>query len=56
MPQPRIVTHHNPPPIPLRQFDWCAYIEGEEERGQCGYGRTEEDAVTDLINNYLQQE
>jgi hypothetical protein len=25
MTTPRIVTFYDPPPIPVRQFDWCAY-------------------------------
>jgi hypothetical protein len=56
IPLPKIVTRNISPPIPLRQFDWCAYVHGEEERGECGYGRTRAEAVADLINSYLQQE
>jgi hypothetical protein len=33
----------------MRDFDWCAYREGEEERMQYGYGRTEEAAVAELL-------
>lgn len=36
------------PPIPIRQFDWCAYLEGDEECGPYGYGKTEVDAILDL--------
>jgi hypothetical protein len=46
---PRIVTHHIYPPIPIRTRDWCAYRDGEEERGQYGYGRTEQEAIDDLL-------
>lgn len=50
---PQIITHFVNPPIPYRQFDWCAYFDGEEEIGDYGYGRTEEEAVNDLITHYL---
>lgn len=46
-----IVTSHIYPPIPIRTMDWCAYFDGEEELGGYGYGRTEEEAVADFINN-----
>ena len=42
-----IQTSHIYPPIPLRQFDWCAYR--DPERGPVGYGCTEEEAVRDLL-------
>ena len=45
----KIVTSHDYPPIPIRDFDWCAYREGDEEEGPRGYGRTEAEAVADLI-------
>jgi hypothetical protein len=53
---PKIVTINCYPPIPCRQFDWCAYVDGDEESGQYGYGRSESEAIADLVNNYLQQE
>lgn len=43
-----IVTSHLFPPIPDRSHDWVAYFDGEEE-GLNGFGRTELNAVTDLI-------
>jgi hypothetical protein len=46
---PRIVTRNIYPPIPIYKFDWCAYRDGEEERGQYGYGATEQEAINDLI-------
>jgi hypothetical protein len=33
---------------PFRHHDWCAYLEGREERGPYGWGRTEAEAVNDL--------
>jgi hypothetical protein len=38
------------PPIPWRNFDWCAY---DDRRGAddspYGWGRTEDEAVADLL-------
>lgn len=47
-----IVTVFVHPPIPLRQFDWCAYFESEEESGARGWGLTELEAVRDLRDNH----
>jgi len=50
---PKIITTHVYPPIPLRQFDWQAHYAGEEdERYDAGHGRTEAEAVVDLLENY----
>lgn len=49
MSKPKIVTSFVHPPIPIRNCDWCAYRDGEEERGNYGYGITEREAVQDLI-------
>lgn len=52
----RIITQYEFPPIPLRQFDWCAYRDGYEPPdcdgvggGHVGWGRTEEAAIADLL-------
>jgi hypothetical protein len=37
------------PPIPIRNFDWVAWIDGEEENGKHGYGETEKQATDDLL-------
>jgi hypothetical protein len=44
------------PPIPLRQFDWSAVddntYDGAPDSGnrhQIGYGRTEDEAIVDLL-------
>lgn len=42
-----IVTVYVYPPIPVRDMDWMAYIEGDEE-GPTGRGETEADALLDL--------
>lgn len=46
-----IVTSYVNPPIPVRQYDWCAHYEGEEEAGNYGYGATEAEAIQDFIDN-----
>lgn len=45
---PRIRTSFVHPPIPDRSYDWAAWIDGEEE-GATGRGRTESDAVAELL-------
>lgn len=50
----KIITTNVFPPIPIRDFDWCAYFDGEEDGGHYGYGRTEAEAVSDL--HRLEQE
>lgn len=47
----KIITRNICPPIPMRQFDWCAYFDGDEESGRCGHGHTEVEAVADLVEN-----
>ena len=37
------------PPIPVRNFDWQAYIDGQEEDGPVGYGNTRQEAIDDLM-------
>lgn len=44
-----IVTDYVCPPIPMRDCDWCAFYDGEEERGNYGWGRTEQLAIEDLL-------
>jgi hypothetical protein len=51
---PKIVTSHVYPPIPVRDFDWCAHYDGEEEAGGYGYGRTEAEAIQDFKDNYAE--
>jgi hypothetical protein len=49
MTKPKIVTSHVYPPVPVRNFDWAAWRDGEEERGRYGYGTTEAEAIADLL-------
>jgi len=37
------------PPIPIRAFDWCATFDNYEPGCPIGYGRTEQEAITDLL-------
>lgn len=43
-----MITSFVYPPIPIRQFDWCAYLEGTEEEANYGWGATEAEAILDL--------
>lgn len=47
---PKIVTHCEWPPIPIRSFDYCAHYDDPE--GPTGWGATEAEAVNDLLTNY----
>ncbi len=48
---PKIITSYWAKPIPNRAFDWSASFDGFEE-GPYGYGETEQQAITDLTDNY----
>ncbi len=43
-----VVTSHDNPPIPERQYDWSAHLDGHEEDGPVGHGTTEAEAITEL--------
>ena len=45
----QIETLHTYPPIPWRDYDWQAVIEGTEPGGLIGTGRCEQEAIDDLI-------
>lgn len=45
----KIRTSNIRPPIPMRTFDWHAFYDGQEESGPSGFGRTEAEAIKDLI-------
>lgn len=47
----KIVTSHIYPPIPVRDWDWCAHYDGEEEAGNYGWGATEAEAIQDFLDN-----
>lgn len=48
----KIITVNDHPPIPTRDHDWVAYFDGDEERGEYGYGETEAEAIADLLECY----
>lgn len=52
----KIITSNIYPPIPVRDFDWMAYFDGDDEFGPRGYGPTEAEAIQDLIDNYDDEE
>lgn len=47
----KVVTYYDPPPIPDRNHDWKAidYDTYDGPGSAIGYGRSEEDAVADLM-------
>ena len=50
----KIKTTYIFPPIPVRQFDWCAvdddtYDGAEGSNCPIGFGRTQEEAIADLL-------
>lgn len=45
----KIITRHEPPPIPMRQFDWSASYETSDESDPVGRGETEAKAIADLL-------
>lgn len=46
----KIDTHFCYPPIPIRNYDWCATLDGYEPGCLIGFGATEQEAVDDLKN------
>lgn len=45
----KITTSHDCPPIPVRDYDWSASREDWDEGDLIGYGRTEQEAINDLL-------
>ena len=50
----KVATHFWMKPIPLRNFDWCAYDDdtydgAEDSNCPIGYGATEQAAIDDLM-------
>lgn len=44
----KIITYYDPPPIPIRAFDWRAVDDDYEPGRPMGFGRTEAEACADL--------
>ena len=49
MSEGKIITSHDYPPIPIRDYDWSAIREDYEPGDPIGTGRTEQDAINDLV-------
>jgi hypothetical protein len=49
---PKIRTSHVFPPIPQRQFDYAAVFDGYEPGDSIGYGRDEQEAIDDLLEQW----
>ena len=44
------------PPVPTRQWDWVAFVQGDEEaNGPTGRGPTEAEALLDLCEQLAQR-
>ena len=41
----KIIAVYEHPPIPVRHFDWCAFRDGTDEQGPCGWRATREHAI-----------
>lgn len=55
-PRSQIKTECIAPPVPDRRFDWQAWEDGHEEQGLYGYGRTEQEAVADLMSKLAERD
>ena len=45
----KIITSYDYPPISIRDYDWSAIREDYEPGDLIGTGRTEQDAIDDLV-------
>lgn len=46
----KIVTSFVYPPIPVRNFDWQAVVDGYEPGDAIGHGSTEDEAIVALLS------
>jgi hypothetical protein len=53
---PKIRTSYWAKPIPLRQFDWDAVTDDYEPGHPIGYGRTEPEAIADLMEQLTEND
>lgn len=51
----KILTAHMFPPIPLRSMDWSAVTDEYDLGHPIGWGRTEQDAMADLLAQLEEQ-
>ena len=52
----KLITTYNPPPIPVRQFDWTCIDENYEGGDIIGTGETEEAAIADYWEKKCQKQ
>lgn len=52
----KIVTNHEYPPIPLRQFDWSACTDNYEPGAPLEHGETETEAVDNLLKHWCKNQ
>ena len=45
----KIVTQHDTKPVPSKDYDWEAFREDWDLDEPIGYGKTEQEAVNDLL-------
>lgn len=50
----KIITIQYCPPIPVRDYDWAAIREEYDKGDLIGYGKTEQDAIDDLLEKEYQ--
>ena len=48
----KIVISEVRPPIPTKEFDYCAFIEGTEELQQYGWGSSPSEAISSLKEGF----
>lgn len=51
----KILTKHDPPPIPDRSLDWSAWVDGQDE-DVTGWGATESEAIAELEAKLAEEE
>ena len=49
MTKPAMIILYDPPPIPIRDFDWTALRDGYEPGDPIGRGASEAAAIADLL-------
>jgi len=49
MTQRKILTDHINAPIPNRSWDWGVYFEDDNEHGIHEFGKTEQEAINNLL-------
>lgn len=50
-----IVYFNDANATPIRDWDYIAYIEGNEEDGPYGYGRNEDEALINLMEELVER-